>query len=102
MARFLAQMGLKRVVGWFLDDLRSFLGGVSQFRTEGSLVWQKEHWTWSPTDLDVMPASATSRLSGLGQTTSVRSIRLNGVAKKMMYIQAWHVGDGQLARNLKG
>ena len=75
-------------MSWFLGDLGTFLGGISWLRTEGSLVWQEEHWAWSQTGLDVMPTSATFKLSGLGQATSPQWIRLNGVSNGMMYIKA--------------
>ena len=94
-------MDLKRVGSWFLRDLESFLGGVSWIRTEGSLMWQKEPWTWHQTGLDVMPTSATSKLSGLGHAISPQWIRLCGIANGIMCIQVQHIVGVQMDQNLK-
>lgn len=84
-----------------MGDLESFLGGVPWLRTEGTLVQQKEHWTWSQTGLVAMPTSATPKLSGLGQDISPQWIRLNGITNEIMYIQTQHMVDTQLDQNLK-
>lgn len=62
---------------------------------------RKEHWTWSQTGLDVMPSSAISKLSGLGQAVSPQWIRLSGIANEIMCIQAQHIAGAQLDQNLK-